>query len=296
MDDDRQRTDAASRPPSAELAQPESLQNEHAGLDHSGHAGHAGHAGMGHSGTDHSGHGDMDMAPDGIQLATGGPDRDGLEMDVLHLKLGPVLRHWPAGLVLRCTLQGDLIVKAEASTVGTTTPGPAVLSSMETALRRCDDLVALLFLAGSDNAARRIRRTRDQLMSLASREEIPTSDLEMVVTDFRTVRRRLRRSRILRWSLRGVGRAEQHGLEAASFPMDLQGDSYDRMLRLLDLIVDDLTFGAGVAPHPQQHADVGPDVVARLVTGLDLATARLVVASVGGLRITAGGAHEVTRA
>ena len=47
-----------------------------------------------------------DMAPDGVPLAgNDDADRDGLEMDVLHLPLGPVLRHWPAGLVLgpRCT-------------------------------------------------------------------------------------------------------------------------------------------------------------------------------------------------
>ena len=42
-------------------------------------------------------HGDMQMAPSGIPLAEGGQDRDGLEMDVLHVRLGPVLRHWPAG-------------------------------------------------------------------------------------------------------------------------------------------------------------------------------------------------------
>ena len=38
-----------------------------------------------------------DMSPDGIPLAEGADDRDGLEMDVLHLPLGPVLAHWPAG-------------------------------------------------------------------------------------------------------------------------------------------------------------------------------------------------------
>ena len=60
---------------------------------------------------------DMDMSPSGIPLAEGGDDRDGLEMDVLHLPLGPVLPHWPAGVVLRCTLQGDVVVAAEASEV-----------------------------------------------------------------------------------------------------------------------------------------------------------------------------------
>ena len=49
------------------------------------------------------------MSPDGIPLAEGAEDRDGLEMDVLHLPLGPVLAHWPAGVVLRVTLHGDVV-------------------------------------------------------------------------------------------------------------------------------------------------------------------------------------------
>ena len=54
-----------------------------------------------------------DMSPDGIPLAEGAEDRDGLEMDVLHLPLGPVLAHWPAGVVLRVTLHGDVVADAE---------------------------------------------------------------------------------------------------------------------------------------------------------------------------------------
>ena len=63
-------------------------------------------------------HGDMDhgsMSPDGIPLAEGAEDRDGLEMDAIHLPLGPVLRHWPAGVVLRLTLHGDVVADAEVT-------------------------------------------------------------------------------------------------------------------------------------------------------------------------------------
>src|SRR5699024_755889 len=74
------------------------------------HGGHESHEG-------HGGHGGMDMAPGGIPLAQGGDDRHGLEMDVLHLALGPVLPFWPAGLVLRCSLQGDVVVGAEAAVI-----------------------------------------------------------------------------------------------------------------------------------------------------------------------------------
>ncbi len=61
------------------------------------------------------------MAPAGIPLAGGAQDRDGLEMDVLHVPLGPVLTHWPAGLVLRCRLHGDVV--ADASGAGRTRRG-----------------------------------------------------------------------------------------------------------------------------------------------------------------------------
>ena len=54
-----------------------------------------------HGDGDHGDHSDMDMAPAGIPLAGGDQDRDGLEMDVLHVPLGPVLPYWPPGLVLR---------------------------------------------------------------------------------------------------------------------------------------------------------------------------------------------------
>ena len=71
--------------------------------------------GMDHGGMDHSGHGDMDMSPCGIPLAQGGEDRNRLEMDVLNVRLGPVLPHWPAGLVLRCALQGTSSPKRRPS-------------------------------------------------------------------------------------------------------------------------------------------------------------------------------------
>ena len=75
---------------------------------------------MDHGSMDHGDmdHGDMDhgsMSPDGIPLAEGADDRDGLEMDEIHLPLGPVLRHWPAGVVLRLTLHGDVVADAEAT-------------------------------------------------------------------------------------------------------------------------------------------------------------------------------------
>lgn len=107
-------------------------------------------------------HGDMEMemSPSGIALAEGGDDRDGLEMDVLHVHLGPVLRHWPAGLVVRCSLQGDLIVDADAWAVDaeqSPSPAPPFDARVEAA-RECDRLVSLLALAGWPHGATQARR------------------------------------------------------------------------------------------------------------------------------------------
>ncbi|MHB1873749.1 MAG: hypothetical protein ACYCPF_02680 [Streptosporangiaceae bacterium] len=51
--------------------------------------------------------------PGGLPMAGRGDDRDGLRLDRLHLRLGPVLPDWPAGLAVRLTLQGDVIQQAE---------------------------------------------------------------------------------------------------------------------------------------------------------------------------------------
>jgi len=65
--------------------------------------------------------GDMEMdmsGPGGIALASGFDDeRDGLEMDVLHVPLGPVLSSWPAGLVVTCTLTGDVVSSVEVDVI-----------------------------------------------------------------------------------------------------------------------------------------------------------------------------------
>jgi hypothetical protein len=51
-------------------------------------------------------------------MADRAEDRDGLKLDQLHVPLGPLLPDWPAGLVARLTLQGDVVQHAEAAAVG----------------------------------------------------------------------------------------------------------------------------------------------------------------------------------
>ncbi|WP_186313863.1 hypothetical protein [Kocuria marina] len=256
----------------------------HGGMDHSGHGG-MDHGGMdhgemdhgemdhgemdhgGHGGMDHSGHGGMDMAPGGIALAGGGEDRDGLEMDVLHLPLGPVLPFWPAGLVLRCSLQGDVVVDAEASVVdgaGAGGPGPGPAPA---AVVWCDQVMALLALAGVEDAAACARRARDALLcgdEDAARDAVERLD------------RTVRRSWLLRSSLRGVLLLDRAGLERHGLPGHCRGDAHDRLLSRVERIRAEAD---GTKPVPAEDGAVPWAVVPELVTGLELGSVRLAVAS-----------------
>jgi hypothetical protein len=231
----------------------------HEGMDHGGHEGmdHGGHEGMDHGGHEGMDHGDMEMSPGGIPLAEGGEDRDGLEMDVLNVRLGPVLPHWPAGLALRCSLQGDVVVDARAQLLDET--GHRDGGSVG-AVRRLDNIAALLALAGWDGAAAEARRLRDAALE----------DAGGVATRVDRLRRKVRRSWTLRWSLRGLRPLTTEEVQRQGLPADAAGDTYDRLIGMLDRAAD-----AGGAEAPT----LSTDHLAPLVIGLDLAAARLVVVS-----------------
>ncbi|BDX32310.1 hypothetical protein TUM20985_28570 [Mycobacterium antarcticum] len=206
---------------------------------------------------------DMHMSPSGIALAEGGDDRDGLEMDVLHVHLGPVLRHWPAGLVVRCSLQGDLIVDAEAWAVDaeqSPSPTPPFDARIEAA-RECDRLVSLIALAGWPHGATQARRVRDLLLV----GDAPAD------AQLHALRRTVTRSRTLQWSLRGVT------------------DGHLRMLdRAQALLADSVP--------PGTIATTALSDVPQRIIGRELATARLVIAGLETLEPSSttarrGGTH-----
>lgn len=241
LDTDRHRRDARERPPGTTL-----LPQQHA---------------------------DAEMAPSGIPLAEGGEDRDALEMDVLHLSLGPVLPHWPPGLVLHCALQGDVVVGASAEVLDVGAPEPAPAGA-----RRCDALAGLLALAGWDDAAAQARWARDLLLA---------GDSGAAAARLDRLARRVSRSRTLRWSLRGLGRVEPETARRLGLPETATGDCHDRLVSLLSQsrrAVRDGDVAEAVAP-PAGH-------LATLVTGLDLAAVRLVVASLGAPGIAAARPEE----
>ncbi len=199
-------------------------------------------------------HGDMDMSPDGIPLAGGADDRDGLEMDVLEVRLGPVLRHWPAGLVLTLTLAGDVITTAEAATLTGQPPEPEAVVGPAGAARLLDAAADVLTLAGH-RAATRVRELRDR--SLAGDE--PPSRL---VAEVRTHADRVRRSRTLRWLWRDL---------------DVQPRVQELLEDAATLLEGRVTARAARREDAQRAAERLAD---RLV-GCELATARLLVSSAG---------------
>ena len=266
LDPARQSEDASTRAPEPDLAR------DHGDMDHEG----MDHGDMDHGDMDHGG---MDMAPGGIPLAGGSDeDRDGLEMDELPLRLGPVLPGWPAGLVIDVALHGDLVVKASARVLGSVAAGGDPESATPTvrAARHCDEVATVLDLCGWTEGARLARSARDALLDRAG------DDGRGALID---LRHRVEHSRLLRWSLREVGVVtEQHAADL-DLPEAVVGDCRDRLLRLVDrAIAVAPTFPGVQAPPPAAEAE-SPVVPlhdwGRLIEGRDLVEARLVIATLG---------------
>lgn len=273
LDSGRQRDDARGRAQSPDLDHSGHHGMDHNGMDH----GSMDHHDMDHGGIDHGGHHGMDMAPAGIALAEGGEDRDGLEMDVLHVRLGPVLPHWPAGLVLRCSLQGDVLAEAEAWIVDADRTdsrhqAPPQNTELAAGARRCDHVVDLLELSGWWRASAIARQARDLLLE--------GSDIDRAQVLLEKVHGMVRRSRLLRWSLRDLAPLTAEYLDRHQLPAALAGDTYDRLLTRVGLAHTLLQDSLAASTFRTDLTNV-IEVLPGLVHGLDVATARLVVASLG---------------
>lgn len=246
-------------------------ESDHGDGGEMGHEG--GHDEMNHDGMDHGGHGGMDMSgPAGIPLAEGADDdRDGLEMDAWHVVLGPGLPGWPAGLVLRATLHGDVVTALETvAALASGSPGdPSGLDGpgdpdgpVPHAALLADAAATVLDLAGWAAVASSARRARDGLLD--GRETGPVAD------DLARLARRVRRSVLLRWSLQGPGRRGDDPRPSAGRVVRL------RLLALLDTAAALLRDPA--YPVPPQPGDWTASL-ADLATGQEVGTLRLLVAS-----------------
>ncbi|MEU4062655.1 hypothetical protein AB0F25_09500 [Streptomyces wedmorensis] len=261
----------------------------HGHMDHEMNRSAVEHGAMGHGGHEHH-----MGAVAGLPMAERADDRDGLRLDRLHVALGPALPDWPAGLVLRMELQGDVVQRAEVDLVPrSSASGPAFWNEPwlralaggsvtvgEAARRRCaahlDSLGRLLGVAGWSDAAARARDARDLLLGGAGRDELAQRVRPLV--------RRLRRSWTLRWLVAGVG-AQAQGPAG--------GDVHGRLMAWLDAIEHSLDGVDGVEPLPDRpltgprgRVDTGTppsqhllDALPGLLQGAEFACARLIVAS-----------------
>lgn len=254
--------------------------NDHTDMDH--------HSGMDHGG-DHGGmdHGGMEMPmPGGIPLAGEGKDRDGLNLDVLNVPLGPVLPHWPAGLVLRCVLQGDVIVESSAEVLR---PGPVSVASSSVhgyagryddgirrvlAAGRCDGAKRLLSLAGWSAASALAERVRDGLLTGV--------EVELCRVGIRQLSRKVDRSRLLRWSLGGLypSVSPAPGTNPDPFKRPEAWEELRGWLVEAQALLEQKEPVSSLSRvEAQERAQRRLDSLPALVKGLDVGAARIVVAS-----------------
>ena len=206
--------------------------------------------------------------PGGLRMAELGEDRDGLTLDRLHVPLGPVLPDWPAGLVVRVTLQGDVIQEAAAEVLDAVHDGPCGGQIVDVAARELDALARFLGVAGWADMAARSRRLRDALL-----DGNPAGELAAPVSG---LVRRIRRSRTLRWLIRGIPAG---GTDVAGL--------LERRVALIEAAV------ASQQAQPASRPSV--EELPVLLVGAELAAARLIVAAADpdteGVRLPEGARH-----
>jgi hypothetical protein len=230
-------------------------------------------------------------------MAEQASDRDGLTLDQLHVQLGPVLTDWPAGLIIDLAVQGDVVQEVQVRTIPAapgayTTPAfwdapaaavaagdPVDASTIgpHLAASHLDSVARLLGVAGWEDGAAHARRLRDELLDGLAQP----ADIERFA-------RRVGRARVLRWLLDGLGvldhdEAVARGVQGAA--LRAGGDVSARLRQWLAeaqaAAAGDVMSGEGPrgsvsgAPPSAALLEVLPD----LVRGLDVASARLVVAS-----------------
>jgi hypothetical protein len=241
-------------------------------------------------------------SPAGLAMAERALDRDGLRLDVLRVPLGPVLPHWPAGLRILATLQGDVVQAAEVVVMDGGGGGVSFwdepwlsaragrdvttgIAARRLAGAHLDSIGRLLAVAGWPAAAAQARRLRDD--ALAGR---PRSRL---VASYAAFARRTGRSRPLRWMIRDLGvvdaaAAGRYGLTgpAARHRGDVTARLRGWLAETGDALerADDRTPLDGEEEGPRGPVTRSPSAAVlaalpQLLEGAEVSAARLIVAS-----------------
>ncbi|WP_306362839.1 hypothetical protein [Nocardia sp. CC227C] len=220
----------------------------------------------------------MEM-PGGLAMAERAADRDGLTLDEVTVSLGPVLASWPAGLVVTARLQGGIVTGATVSTLAvpegvesfwlqpwagrTGVVDGGRVRRRYAAARRVDSVAMLSAVAGWGDVAWAGWRLRDLLLTdrgmgaargseAGVRAACGDFDADEKALGHRWIRR-IRRSRTLRWSLRGVGTVA----DGPGVPPGCAGDTWDRLdARLAE--IGCLLSGSGTIASGIDRSDRAP--------------------------------------
>lgn len=244
--------------------------------------------------------------PAGLPMPGRADDRDGLKLDQLHVPLGPVLPHWPAGLVVHATVQGDVIQDVMLETVAAPPtsglpfwdepwlraaagePISRGLAERRRAAAHLDSLARLLAVAGWDDAVVQAQRLRDDLL-----DAVPARDAQR---EGMRLARRLRRARALRWLTDGLGVLEREDARSAGVTGPAWRAAGDVTVRWQGWLQETVSALCRLdertqldpheleGPRGRLDGDVAPSaallaVLPRLLEGRELAGARLIVAS-----------------
>lgn len=202
---------------------------------------------------------DMDMSgPAGIPLAGGDQDRDGLEMDVTHLSIGPILPAWPADLVVHATLHGDVVADARIERLPHSDGAqqPPVLATL------IDDAARLLDVAGWEPIALSLARLRGDIVT--------GQKADRVRPRLRRTLNQVRRSRALRWSLAGIDTVQRSAVRLRLLSW------LETALELLESTPDEKRTADRVSSEVLSEGDIRDAIV-----GQELSATRLIVAGLG---------------
>ncbi len=245
--------------------------DEHDGHDAGGHEmDHSDHEMGGHGGHDMGGHAHMHHGGEvaGLAMAGTAPDRDGLQLDELKVALGPVLAGWPTGLVLKASMQGDVLTNVSLSWICGVEDDHHLRqdSRHRSTLLLVDALAQFALVAGWPHAARQARHARAALSSDDPDER------RRGRRRARAVAQTIRRSPLLAWSVGGLGDDRGHAEEPDTRQACRTGDVLERVRALCTVVIGD-------DPSMETVPGVGPEDVEFLLEGAELAAARLIVAS-----------------
>ena len=231
-------------------------------------------------------------APYGRPMAERAPDRDGLELDQLPVRVGPFFMPFPAGLVLDVKLQGDVI--QEAIVPGNAFSGAAPRKRLTPFTRAMTEpvriveiecaraehhlrwLAALLHLHGLDALGRR---------ALALSLEVRRGSTPNTLAKVRALRALLERTRGLAGATAGIGRLPDEVLHGGGLGPVARAAGIAEDARIDDPAYARLSF----TPLAQGPAGQVGDARSRWRQRLAEVEQSLAIASVAGDATTGGG-------